>query len=79
MTAHEKPGRKPRRVILDTGPAAAAEGGSTGILVRRFLEYVRHERALSVNTQQAYQRDLRDFSAEEFVEALFATDAGGAA
>ena len=63
MTAHEKPGRRPRRVILDTGPAAAAEGGSTGILVRRFLEYVRHERALSVNTQQAYQRDLRDFSA----------------
>ena len=63
MTAHEKPGRRPRRVILDTGPAAAAEGGSTGILVRRFLEYVRHERALSANTQQAYQRDLRDFSA----------------
>ena len=63
MTAPEKPGRRARRVILDTGPAAAAEGGSTGILVRRFLEYVRHERVLSDNTQQAYRRDLRDFSA----------------
>jgi integrase/recombinase XerD len=63
MTPHEKPGRRARRVILDTGPTAAAEGGSTGILVRRFLEYVRHERALSANTQQAYRRDLRDFSA----------------
>ena len=64
MTAPEKPGRRARRVILDTtGPAAAAEGGSIGILVRRFLEYVRHERALSDNTQQAYRRDLRDFSA----------------
>jgi len=63
MTAHEKPGRRQRRVILDAGPAAAAEGGSTGVLVRRFLDYVRHERALSDNTQQAYRRDLRDFSA----------------
>jgi integrase/recombinase XerD len=63
MTANEKPGRRVRRVILDTGPAAAEEGGSTGILVRRFLEYVRHERALSENTQEAYRRDLRDFSA----------------
>ena len=63
MTANEKPGRRVRRVILDTGPAAAEEGGSTGILVRRFLEYVRHERALSANTQEAYRRDLRDFSA----------------
>jgi integrase/recombinase XerD len=63
MTANEKPGRRVRRVILDTGPAAAEVGGSTGILVRRFLEYVRHERALSANTQEAYRRDLRDFSA----------------
>ncbi len=63
MTANEKPGRRVRRVILDTGPAAAEEGGSTGTLVRRFLEYVRHERALSANTQEAYRRDLRDFSA----------------
>ncbi|MFN5757183.1 MAG: site-specific tyrosine recombinase [Planctomycetia bacterium] len=30
--------------------------------VRRFLEYVRHERALSDNTQAAYRRDLRDFT-----------------
>ena len=63
MTAHEKPGRRARRVILDTGPAPAAEGGSIGTLVRRFLEYARHERALSDNTQEAYRRDLRDFSA----------------
>jgi len=63
MTASEKPGRRPRRVILDTGPAAPAEGGPTGMLVRRFLEYVRHERALADNTQEAYCRDLRDFTA----------------
>ena len=63
MTANEKPGRRARRIILDTGPAATAEGGSTSILVRRFLEYVRHERALSANTQEAYRRDLRDFAA----------------
>ena len=63
MTANEKPGRRVRRVILDTGPAATEQGGSTAILVRRFLEYVRHERALSENTQEAYRRDLRDFSA----------------
>jgi integrase/recombinase XerD len=63
MTASEKPGRRPRRVILDTGPAAPAEGGPTGMLVRRFLDYVRHERALADNTQEAYCRDLRDFTA----------------
>ena len=62
MNANEKPGRRARRVILDSGPAAAEEGGSTGILVQRFLAYVRHERALSANTQEAYRRDLRDFS-----------------
>jgi integrase/recombinase XerD len=63
MTANEKPGRRARRVILDGGPATAEQGGSTGILVERFLAYVRHERALSANTQEAYRRDLRDFSA----------------
>jgi integrase/recombinase XerD len=61
-TANEKPGRRPRRVILDTGPAATEEGGSAAMLVGRFLEYIRHERALSANTQEAYRRDLRDFS-----------------
>ena len=62
MTAKDQSGRRPRRIILDTGPAAAAEGGSTSMLVKRFLAYVRHERALSDNTQAAYRRDLRDFS-----------------
>ena len=63
MTANEKPGRRERRIILDTGPSSAAEGGSTGMLVQRFLEYVRHERALADNTREAYRRDLRDFAA----------------
>lgn len=63
MTANEKPGRCKRRIILDTGPSPAAEGKSTGMLVQRFLEYVRHERALADNTREAYRRDLRDFAA----------------
>jgi integrase/recombinase XerD len=63
MTANEKPGRRGRRIILDTGPSSAAEGGSAGMLVQRFLEYVRHERALADNTREAYRRDLRDFAA----------------
>ncbi|MFM7291218.1 MAG: site-specific tyrosine recombinase [Planctomycetia bacterium] len=63
MTAHEKPGRRARRVILDGGPTLAEQGSSTGILVERFLTYIRHERALSANTQEAYRRDLRDFAA----------------
>jgi integrase/recombinase XerD len=33
----------------------------TATLVIRFLDYVRHERALAENTQAAYRRDLRDF------------------
>jgi integrase/recombinase XerD len=39
------------------GPASTAE------FVHRFLDYVRHERALADNTQAAYRRDLRDFTA----------------
>lgn len=39
------------------GPASAPE------FVHRFLDYVRHERALADNTQAAYRRDLRDFTA----------------
>ena len=50
-----------RRVILDTGPVAPAPG-ATALLVERFLDYVRHERTLSANTQAAYRRDLRDFT-----------------
>jgi integrase/recombinase XerD len=49
------------RRIIDAGPVAAAPG-ATSLLVDRFLEYVRHERALSTNTQAAYRRDLRDFT-----------------
>ncbi len=56
------PGRRGPRVILDSGPAAPAPLDGQGTMVRRFLDYVRHERALSDNTQQAYRRDLRDFS-----------------
>ena len=33
-----------------------------GMLAQRFLEYVRHERALAVNTLEAYARDLREFA-----------------
>ena len=51
-----------RRIILDAGPLEAAPT-ATSLLVERFLEHIRHERGLSANTQAAYARDLRDFSA----------------
>ena len=56
--------RRPRsrRIILDTGGANPV-GGGNAMLVERFLGYVRHERALAENTQAAYGRDLRDFTA----------------
>ena len=59
------PGKRPRtrRIILDAGPATPAGPASTALYMSRFLDYVRHERALSDNTQLAYRRDLRDFSA----------------
>ena len=60
MTDSPKP-RRTRKIILDAGPASSSSEG-TVILVERFLDYVRHERALAVNTQAAYRRDLRDFS-----------------
>ena len=50
-----------RRIVLDGG-ALEATPAATGPLVDRFLDYVRHERALAANTQAAYRRDLRDFS-----------------
>ena len=63
MNAPQSSGRRPRRVILDTRPDdAGPESGPTGILVERFLHYVRHERALADNTQEAYARDLRGFA-----------------
>ena len=50
-----------RRVVLDGGAVEAAPA-ATSLQVERFLDYVRHERALAVNTQAAYRRDLRDFT-----------------
>ena len=46
--------------MLDGGGVELPAAG-TATLVVRFLDYVRHERALSENTQAAYRRDLRDF------------------
>jgi len=51
-----------RRIILDAGPVAAGPE-ATSLLVERFLTHIRHERGLAANTQAAYARDLRDFSA----------------
>ena len=64
MSQSPDPPRRPRtrRIVLDAGPFEAAPA-ATSLLVERFLEYVRHERALSDNTQAAYRRDLRDFAA----------------
>ncbi|MCE9632470.1 MAG: tyrosine recombinase XerD [Planctomycetia bacterium] len=55
--------RRPRtrKIVLDAPRVVDASGG-TSILVDRFLDYVRHERALADNTQSAYRRDLRDFA-----------------
>jgi integrase/recombinase XerD len=60
MTDSPKP-RRTRKILLD-GAVAPGLGASTPELVDRFLEYVRHERALSANTQAAYRRDLRDYA-----------------
>jgi integrase/recombinase XerD len=56
--------RRPRtRRILAAGPAVSpVEQGSMATLTRRFLDYIRHERALSTNTQAAYRRDLETFA-----------------
>ena len=51
-----------RRIILDTGPVAVGPE-ATSLLVERFLSHIRHERGLAANTQAAYARDLRDFTA----------------
>jgi integrase/recombinase XerD len=61
-SADGKQGRpRTRRIVLDSGPAEVAPA-ATSLLVQRFLDYVRHERALADNTQAAYRRDLRDFA-----------------
>ncbi|MFM8952223.1 MAG: site-specific tyrosine recombinase [Planctomycetaceae bacterium] len=49
-----------RRIVMDGGRVDLPAAG-TATLVIRFLDYVRHERALAENTQAAYRRDLRDF------------------
>jgi len=55
-------GKRTRRIVLDAGGIPADEPRTVGLLVQRFLEYARHERALADNTLQAYRRDLRDFT-----------------
>ena len=55
-------GRRTRRIVLDAGATGSDEPRTVGLLVQRFLEYARHERALADNTLQAYRRDLRDFT-----------------
>jgi integrase/recombinase XerD len=50
-----------RRIVLDAATGTVAEPGSAATLTRRFLDYIRHERALSINTQAAYRRDLAIF------------------
>ena len=60
MSDSPKP-RRTRKILLD-GVVAAETGAAASVLVERFLEYVRHERALATNTQAAYRRDLRDFT-----------------
>jgi integrase/recombinase XerD len=53
--------RRTRRIVLDAAAGMVAEPGSAATLSRRFLDYIRHERALSINTQAAYRRDLAIF------------------
>jgi len=61
MSDSPKP-RRTRKIVLDQ-VVAAETSSSAAVLVERFLDYVRHERALAANTQAAYRRDLRDFTA----------------
>ncbi len=57
--------RRPRtrRILLDDAPAAPVGPQSMALLVGRFLDSIRHERALADNTQAAYRRDLAHFTA----------------
>jgi integrase/recombinase XerD len=61
VTNSPKP-RRTRKILLE-GVVAAGQGAAAPELVERFLDYVRHERGLAANTQAAYRRDLRDFTA----------------
>ncbi|MFM7034216.1 MAG: site-specific tyrosine recombinase [Planctomycetia bacterium] len=60
----ERQSRRPRtrRILAEGLGLPAAEQGSTATLARRFLESIRHERALADNTQAAYRRDLATFA-----------------
>lgn len=60
MTDAPKP-RRTRKILFDAAPVVKSAEAAP-ILVERFLDYVRHERGLSANTQAAYRRDLRDFT-----------------
>jgi integrase/recombinase XerD len=61
MTDTPQP-RRTRKILFDAAPAVETVAAAS-ILVERFLGYVRHERGLAANTQAAYRRDLRDFTA----------------
>ena len=54
--------QRTRRILADGVPPGPLEQGSTATLTRRFLDYIRHERALTANTQAAYRRDLENFA-----------------
>ena len=57
-----KPARRgPRRIVLDEAVPLAGVAAMP-LLVDGFLDYIRHERALSTNTLEAYRRDLADFT-----------------
>jgi len=71
MASHKK--RRPRtRRILANNDLNPKQQEETDSLVFRFLYYIRHERALSTNTQAAYQRDLKTFT--EWVGSRSAID-----
>ena len=53
MSDSPKP-RRTRKIVLDQ-VVAAETGAAASILVERFLDYVRHERALAANTQAAVE------------------------
>lgn len=56
---HRRP--RTRRILANEAVADSVEQGSTATLTQRFLDYIRHERALAANTQAAYRRDLETF------------------
>ena len=53
--------RGPRKIVLDD-VAPAATTAALPLFIDGFFDHVRHERALSANTLQAYRRDLADFT-----------------